>query len=600
MTAFVTIVLLLVAAVTAYAAVIYVSLALGFVAAACLLGAAAIMLFVRARRQAGDANASPAPRAVPSDGRGAVSGPSRPDDVEVSAIPTPPVAQTQRRDPAPVTPVTPRALDAPSVLEALLLAVAPAGDAVRATLWRGDGAGESAAVPVATSGEHREDLVRSRDTVQDVLRDERALVDSLTLPDADRVGVTAWRYVVPIVFSDVRGAVGLDFLGDAPDLELLNRTAAAYRVPLAAALALEVAQRESVAAHALVATVRQLTRVLDPDLIVQTTLARALEVARATAGSVMLYDEAGADLRISAAVGLPDDVVHSTVVRAGDGIAGWVALSCQPLVVEDVPGDGPRGRSRGIRSAVSVPIADSEGVLGVLNVGGPDHPSRLASGDLAILETIAAEAAAALRNARSAAHTTDLYFETLTAFATAIESRDPYAEGQTARVVRNAADIARELGLGASDTRTLELAAILRDIGMPTGCEDTYASRQHLSAVERNLLTLHPVIAAEILNQAPALREVAPIVYHHHERFDGSGYVKGLAGEEIPLGARILSVADAFVALTTRRPHRDAQPVDRALAELQEGAGTQFDPAVVAALVALRSSVDDRLLGSAR
>ncbi|HET6498473.1 MAG TPA: HD domain-containing phosphohydrolase [Coriobacteriia bacterium] len=586
-------ILLIAAGVTAYGAVVYVSLALGFAAAACALGAAAIVLFARSRRTA----AAAPPREALVDACGALA---PPPGLEVESASASATAVSPEAPPRDLVPVTPRALDAPSVLEALLLAVAPAGDAVRATLWRGDGAGESAAFPVATSGEHREDLVRSRDTVHEVLREERALLDSLTLPDPGSADVTTWRYVVPITFSGMKGAVGLDFLGDRPNLEILNRTAAAYRVPLAAALALQVAERESAAASALVATVRELTRLLDPDQIAQTALARALEVGHATTGSVMLYDEAGADLRIAAAVGLPDDVVSSTIVRAGDGIAGWVALSCQPLVVEDTPGDAPRVRSRGIRSAVSVPIADSEGVLGVLNAGAPEHPSRLASGDLAVLETIAAETAAALRNARSAARATDIYFETLMAFATAIESKDPYADGQTERVVRHVADVARELGLEPSDIRTLELAAILRDIGMPSGCEDTYASRESLSPVERNLITLHPVIAAEILNQAPALREVAPVVYHHHERYDGSGYPEGLAGDGIPLGARILSAADAFVAMTSRRPHREAYAEDEALAELEKGTGTQFDRAVVDALVATRSATSDRLLGSTR
>jgi HD-GYP domain-containing protein (c-di-GMP phosphodiesterase class II) len=96
---------------------------------------------------------------------------------------------------------------------------------------------------------------------------------------------------------------------------------------------------------------------------------------------------------------------------------------------------------------------------------------------------------------------------------------------------------------------------------------------------------MHPVIAAEILEQAPALREVAPIVYHHHEHYDGAGYVNGLSGAEIPLGARILAVADAYVAMTSMRPYRQAMSHEAAVAELRANAGTQFDPHVVEALV---------------
>jgi HD-GYP domain-containing protein (c-di-GMP phosphodiesterase class II) len=99
------------------------------------------------------------------------------------------------------------------------------------------------------------------------------------------------------------------------------------------------------------------------------------------------------------------------------------------------------------------------------------------------------------------------------------------------------------------------------------------------------------VVAAEVLADVPALRAVVPIVYHHHEWYDGHGYVGGLAGEAIPQGSRILAVADAFVAMTSERPYRRAMTVGDALEELSEKAGTQFDPDVVAAL---RRALDAR------
>jgi polar amino acid transport system substrate-binding protein len=112
-----------------------------------------------------------------------------------------------------------------------------------------------------------------------------------------------------------------------------------------------------------------------------------------------------------------------------------------------------------------------------------------------------------------------------------------------------------------------------------------------LSTAERGMLKAHPVVAAEVLADVPALRAVVPIVYHHHEWYDGHGYVGGLAGEAIPQGSRILAVADAFVAMTSERPYRRAMTVGDALEELSEKAGTQFDPDVVAAL---RRALDAR------
>jgi HD-GYP domain-containing protein (c-di-GMP phosphodiesterase class II) len=113
--------------------------------------------------------------------------------------------------------------------------------------------------------------------------------------------------------------------------------------------------------------------------------------------------------------------------------------------------------------------------------------------------------------------------------------------------------------------------------------------------VERGLIKMHPSVAAEILEQAPALRDVVPIVYHHHERYDGSGYVDGVAGESIPIGSRVLAVADAYVAMTSDRPYRSAKTHSEAVAELQEHAGTQFDPGVVEAFMDLQGTGAERV-----
>ncbi|MBN2840909.1 MAG: HD domain-containing protein [Coriobacteriia bacterium] len=128
------------------------------------------------------------------------------------------------------------------------------------------------------------------------------------------------------------------------------------------------------------------------------------------------------------------------------------------------------------------------------------------------------------------------------------------------------------------------LAALLHDIGMASVGDGVTHCDRPLTTIERALLKLHPQIAADILAEAPSLRGVVPIVYHHHEWFDGHGYGHGIAGETIPIGARILAVADAYVAMTSERPYRGAFTVSDALAELEDKAGTQFDPSVVAAL----------------
>jgi HD-GYP domain-containing protein (c-di-GMP phosphodiesterase class II) len=140
------------------------------------------------------------------------------------------------------------------------------------------------------------------------------------------------------------------------------------------------------------------------------------------------------------------------------------------------------------------------------------------------------------------------------------------------------------MGLTGGELQALRIAALLHDLGMPAVAHATSASNRPLTTVEWGILKTHPVIAADILEQAPPLRNAVPLVYHHHERYDGAGYVLGLAGEQIPLGARVLSVADAYVSITSPRPYRTALTAEQALAELTAKSGTQFDPVVVRAL----------------
>jgi len=136
---------------------------------------------------------------------------------------------------------------------------------------------------------------------------------------------------------------------------------------------------------------------------------------------------------------------------------------------------------------------------------------------------------------------------------------------------------------------------LLHDIGMSSVGDGVRHCDRPLTTIERALLKLHPHIAAEILEEAPALRNVVPIVYHHHEWFDGHGYGDGLSGEAIPLGARILAVADAYVAMTSDRPYRTARRSSEALREVQDKAGTQFDPVVVSALADILQDGTDRV-----
>lgn len=194
-----------------------------------------------------------------------------------------------------------------------------------------------------------------------------------------------------------------------------------------------------------------------------------------------------------------------------------------------------------------------------------------------------------------------------------IDTADRYTEAHSGRVAVYSTAIAGELGLEGAEVEDIRVAALLHDIGKADVSGDLLRKVGELTADEWDVIKRHPANGAWMLGRVGGvLRNAVPLVLYHHEQWNGSGYY-GLRGEEIPLGARIIAVADAFDAMTTTRSYRDAMPVDRAMRLLREGAGEHFDPDVVAVFlhelqdpasdlraVRFRRGTHERLTGSER
>jgi diguanylate cyclase (GGDEF)-like protein len=177
--------------------------------------------------------------------------------------------------------------------------------------------------------------------------------------------------------------------------------------------------------------------------------------------------------------------------------------------------------------------------------------------------------------------------QTMEAFLEALAAREPSLHAHLEGVAALAVDVGRRLGLRRSALEELSRAAQLHDLGKIAVPDEILGKPGALDEREWEFIHQHTVVGERILRASPALREAATIVRSSHERWDGTGYPDGLAGEEIPLAARIVTACDAFEAMTTMRPYREARTVDAAVAELERCAGTQFDPAVVDVLVAV-------------
>jgi HD-GYP domain-containing protein (c-di-GMP phosphodiesterase class II) len=175
--------------------------------------------------------------------------------------------------------------------------------------------------------------------------------------------------------------------------------------------------------------------------------------------------------------------------------------------------------------------------------------------------------------------------EALAALVEIVELRDPYTAGHSRRVAATGRAIAHQLGMTAEEADAIESAGQVHDIGKVAVDPHVLLKTSKLNDDEWAQMQLHPVHGANVVDRFATYRQGARIVRHHHERWDGAGYPDRIAAEEIPLGARILAVADSFDAMTSDRPYRDGMPVERAVSILTEGAGTQWDPAVVEAFL---------------
>jgi HD-GYP domain-containing protein (c-di-GMP phosphodiesterase class II) len=202
---------------------------------------------------------------------------------------------------------------------------------------------------------------------------------------------------------------------------------------------------------------------------------------------------------------------------------------------------------------------------------------------VAAIEGLAALAGVAVREDRHRARVEELFMSVIVSLTTAIEAKDPYTEGHSARVAAYSEAIGKQLGLSPERLDVIHRACLVHDIGK-IGVDGTILGKgAALSSQERERMDQHPQIGEAILWPIEMLRPLLPGVRHHHEKYDGTGYPDGLAGEAIPIEARIMAVADAFDAMTSNRPYRNALPEEDSLDELKRNAGTHFDPRVVAA-----------------
>jgi GAF domain-containing protein len=321
---------------------------------------------------------------------------------------------------------------------------------------------------------------------------------------------------------------------------------------------------------------------------------------------VLLRDETDPrSVIVAAGHGVPADMVGE---RFGidEGMSGEVMRTGEPLLVDEY---GSLARpirhpaTLGLRAGGAAPVRRGKVVVGALTAGTTDAARRFGAAELETLCRLAGLGGLALEQAYVREELEQAVDGGVQAMAAAIDMRDDYTGQHSEEVVRLAMRVGERLGLGPRALSELEIAARLHDVGK-IGVPDSVLRKDGpLDRGEWEIMRRHPEWGARLLGRVPGLRRVARIVRHAHERWDGDGYPDRLHTRDIPIESRIIFACDAFEAMTSDRPYRDAMRPWIAVSELREGAGNQFDPDVVDVLVdELRAerAVSTRLFPQAR
>jgi len=334
---------------------------------------------------------------------------------------------------------------------------------------------------------------------------------------------------------------------------------------------------------------KQAAGVANLDKSLQLIIDEACEAFDAEIGSILLLDKKTKELAIQAARGLNKEIIWVTRLKVGERISGWVAEHKEPMLVLDVEKD-PRFAKRSnekyyTKSLICAPIFSSEELLGVININNKKTKETFTQHDLDLLIAIAEQAGIIIRNANNYKELQGLYMNTISALTEAVDARDHYTKNHSEHVTKYAVGIAKEMNLNEHTIDIIEDAARLHDVGK-IGIHDYILMKPgKLTPEEWDEVKLHSLKGEKILEPLTFLDGTIDIIRSHHERHDGEGYPDGLKGDEIPIGARVMAVADSFDAMISERPYRKALSIEEAKEELIRNKGAQFDPQIVDAFL---------------
>jgi len=324
------------------------------------------------------------------------------------------------------------------------------------------------------------------------------------------------------------------------------------------------------------------------DRVLDKLMIAARILCHASSGRVLLFGRTpGDDLFVVTGAGAGADGLRGARLHPDESIAALVALENQAVVVP-LPREHPRYSNRFDEmppeqpGLVCAPLHHGS-VLGAVSVAGPEE-GAFTTEDRDLLTILARQAAVGIENALHHERSINFFTHISDIFVSLLEHMDIFYPGHSRAVAALADMVTRRLGMSDDERRHVHYAALLHDIGKIL-VDPAVLKSERITDAGRRAMQEHAALGMQVLRPISLWAELLPLIHAHHERWDGKGYPRGLAGEEIPLGARVIAIADAFDAMTRSTPHGKRKSPEQGLAEVEAFSGTQFDPQLVPVFV---------------